>query len=131
LRALRVIGPNTNGAIARMMSHTQAIVDNSREVFVIYRVTARFRNDTATELRRRLDDGSIAAQQPDGQEIIDSLHRAIITPAGDVQWSEMCFCDPPLDTGRVWCRMPASWEGVSIAPATARALPWATCSPQR
>ena len=78
------------------MSHTQAIVDNSREVFVIYRVTARFRNDTATELRRRLDDGSIAAQQPDGQEIIDSLHRAIITPAGDVQWSEMCFCDPPL-----------------------------------
>ena len=63
---------------------------------MIYRVTARFRADTAAELRRRLDDGSIAVQQPDGQEIVDSLHRAVVTDSGDVQWSEMCFCDPPL-----------------------------------
>ena len=63
---------------------------------MIYRVTARFRPDTAAELRRRLDDGSIAAQQPDGQEIVDSLHRAVMTDSGDVQWSEMCFCDSPL-----------------------------------
>ena len=63
---------------------------------MIYRVTARLRPDTATELRQRLDDGSIAAQQPDGQEIVDSLHRAIVTPDGTVQWSEMCFCSPPL-----------------------------------
>jgi hypothetical protein len=63
---------------------------------VIYRVTARFRTDTATELRDRLADGSIAAQRPDGQEIVDSLHRAVMTDTGDVQWSEMCFCDPPL-----------------------------------
>ena len=38
---------------------------------MIYRVIARFRTDTAAELRRRLDDGSIAAQQPDGQELVD------------------------------------------------------------
>ena len=63
---------------------------------MIYRVTARFRTDTAAELRRRLDDGSITAQQPDGQEIVDSLHRAVVTPSGDVQWSEMCFCASPL-----------------------------------
>ena len=63
---------------------------------MIYRVTARLRSDAASELRRRLDDGSIAAQQPDGQEIVDSLHRAVITPDGTVQWSEMCFCSPPL-----------------------------------
>ncbi len=52
---------------------------------MIYRVTARFKPDTAAELRRRLDDGSIASQQPDGQEIVDSLHRAIITPGGAVR----------------------------------------------
>ena len=63
---------------------------------MIYRVTARFRTDTAAELRRRLDDGSIAAQQPDGQEIVDSLCRAVVTRSGEVRWSEMCFCDPPL-----------------------------------
>ena len=62
----------------------------------IYRVTARFWEDTAAELRRRLDDGSIAAQQPDGQEIVDSLGRAVVTEMGDVRWSETCYCDPPL-----------------------------------
>ena len=63
---------------------------------MIYRVTARFRTDMAGDLLRRLDDGSIAAQRPDGQEIVDSLRRAVVTGSGEVQWSEMCFCDPPL-----------------------------------
>ena len=63
---------------------------------MIYRVIARFKTDTATELRRRLDDGSIAAQQPDGQEMVDSLHRAIVQDNGQVIWSEQCFCPSPL-----------------------------------
>ena len=63
---------------------------------MIYRVTARFKTETAVELRRRLDDGSIAAQQPDGQEIVASLHRAVVTGTDTVRWSERCFCDPPL-----------------------------------
>jgi len=62
---------------------------------VIYRVTARFRTETAGELRRRLHDGSIAAQEPDGQEIVASLHRAVVTDR-DVRWSETCFCEQPL-----------------------------------
>ena len=63
---------------------------------MIYRVTARFKPETATELRRRLDDGSIAAQQPDGEEIVASLNRAVVTGPNVVQWSEKCFCDTPL-----------------------------------
>lgn len=63
---------------------------------MIYRVTGRFRTESAAELRHRLDDGSIARQQPDGQEIVDSLRRAVVTDTGAVQWSEQCFCDPPL-----------------------------------
>ena len=63
---------------------------------MVYRVSARFRTDTATELRRKLDDGSIATQQPDGQEIVDSLHRAVVEDSGAVIWSEQCYCEPPL-----------------------------------
>ncbi len=63
---------------------------------MIYRVIARFRIETAVELRRRLDDGSIAAQQPDGQEIVASLYRAVVAGTDEVRWSEMRFCDPPL-----------------------------------
>ena len=36
-----------------------------------YRVRARFREETAGEFQRVLRDGTIAAQQPDGQEIVD------------------------------------------------------------
>ena len=63
---------------------------------MIYRVPARFKPATAAELRRKLDDRSIAAQQPDGQEMVDSLHRAVVSESGDVRWSELCYCDPPL-----------------------------------
>jgi len=63
---------------------------------VIYRVTARFRNERTIELFRLLTDGSIAAQDPDGREIVASLNRAVMTGVDVVRWSEMCFCEPPL-----------------------------------
>ncbi len=62
----------------------------------IYRVTARFKTDMAAELRRKLDDGSIAAQEPDGQELVDAFDRATVTESGDVCWSETCYCPTPL-----------------------------------
>ena len=63
---------------------------------MVYRVTARLKSDAALRLRRALEDGSISAQQPDGQEIVDSLNRAVVTGTGEVIWSEKCYCDPPL-----------------------------------
>ena len=63
---------------------------------MIYRVTASFRIETASDLRSDLKDGSISTQQPDGQEIVDSLRRAVRTAAGTIQWTESCYCDPPL-----------------------------------
>ena len=62
----------------------------------IYRVTARFKTKTAEDLRRKLDDGSIAAQQPDGQEMVAAFGRATVTESGDVRWSETCYCPTPL-----------------------------------
>ncbi len=63
---------------------------------MIYRVTGAFREDMAAELRRRIGDGSIARQKPDGAEIVAALNRAVMVPDGRVQWSETCYCDPPL-----------------------------------
>ena len=63
---------------------------------MIYRVTATFKSDTAAELRQRLEDGSIAAQRPDGREIVDSLRRAVVRDTGQIVWSEQCYCQPPL-----------------------------------
>ena len=42
-----------------------------------------------------LTDGTISRQGPDGREIVASMKRAVVD--GDtVQWSETCYCSPPL-----------------------------------
>lgn len=61
-----------------------------------YLVTAKLREESAGELYRKLEDGTIARQQPDGQELVDSMHRARRVEGGRVRWTEMCFCSPPL-----------------------------------
>jgi hypothetical protein len=63
---------------------------------MIYRVQATFDETALPEFFRQLTDGSIAAQRPDGQEIIASMQRAVLIAPNRIQWSEMCFCSPPL-----------------------------------
>ena len=63
---------------------------------MFYKVRARLKNDTAAELRRRLLDGTVGRQEPDGQEIVDSMQRAVVTDSGDIEWSEVCYCQTPL-----------------------------------
>ncbi len=48
------------------------------------------------EFYQKLTDGTIQNQKPDGQEIVNSMKRAKITEQNTIQWSEMCFCSPPL-----------------------------------
>ena len=48
------------------------------------------------EFYQKLTDGTIQNQKPDGQEIVNSMKRAKITEPKIIQWSEMCFCSPPL-----------------------------------
>ena len=61
-----------------------------------YSVSARLREGTATEFHARLTDGSIFAQEPDGKEIVESMHRARTGSDGRVHWSQACYCDTPL-----------------------------------
>ena len=63
---------------------------------MLYAVSARLIPDRAGEFFTRLTDGSIAAQRPDGQEIVAAMGRACIGSDGTVRWTETCFCPTPL-----------------------------------
>jgi len=63
---------------------------------MIYSVKARFIEEKVSEFYQKLTDGTIQNQKPDGQEIVNSMKRAKITQPNTIQWSEMCFCSPPL-----------------------------------
>jgi len=63
---------------------------------MIYSVKARFIEEKMPEFYQKLTDGTIQNQKPDGQEIVNSMKRAKITQPNTIQWSEMCFCSPPL-----------------------------------
>ena len=65
-----------------------------------YRVRARFREETAGEFQRVLRDGTISAQQPDGREIVASMDRAVVREDGSIEWSSVCYCEPPLQHER-------------------------------
>ena len=62
----------------------------------IYSVKARYIEGKMKEFYQKLTDGTIENQKPDGQEIINSIKRAKIIQPNVIQWSEMCFCSPPL-----------------------------------
>ena len=64
-----------------------------------YRVRARFREHTAGAFRQALRD-TIPKQQPDGEEIVDSMRRAVVTSDGTIEWSEVCYCPTPLQHER-------------------------------
>ncbi|MDA1183956.1 MAG: hypothetical protein O2930_04815 [Acidobacteria bacterium] len=63
---------------------------------MFYRITARLRTETGADFLRKLTDGTIARQAPDGQEIVDAMKRAVLTDDGSVSWSEVCYCATPL-----------------------------------
>ncbi|HEX9744328.1 MAG TPA: hypothetical protein VGB30_02780 [bacterium] len=61
-----------------------------------YRVTAKFKTDTASDFLSKLTDGTIEDQDPDGPEIVASMKRAVVASDGTVHWTETCYCPTPL-----------------------------------
>ena len=61
-----------------------------------YEVTARFIEATASDFLRKLLDGTISNQKPAGRELVASMNRAVVTDTGEIKWSEVCHCSPPL-----------------------------------
>lgn len=46
-----------------------------------------------------MNDGTISKQEPDGEEIVASMKRAVVADS-KVEWTETCFCTPPLNHER-------------------------------
>ena len=63
---------------------------------MLYAVSAKLIADRAAEFHKRLTDGSIAAQRPDGAEIVAAMERARVAPDRAVRWTETCYCPTPL-----------------------------------
>jgi hypothetical protein len=63
---------------------------------MLYSVSARLIPARAAEFYAHLIDGSIAAQRPDGEEIVESMQRARVAADGTVRWTETCYCPTPL-----------------------------------
>ena len=62
---------------------------------MLYIVRAKPKTNDLARLWTLLNDGTIANQEPDGLEIIASMKRATLN-AGTVEWTETCYCTPPL-----------------------------------
>jgi hypothetical protein len=63
---------------------------------MIYKVKATVIEETIGEFYRKLADGTVSKQRPDGEEIVASMKRAVLTAPGVAEWYEMCFCPTPL-----------------------------------
>ena len=63
---------------------------------MIYKVKARVIDETIGEFYRKLTDGTVGKQRPDGEEIVASMKRAVLTGPGVAEWYEKCFCPTPL-----------------------------------
>jgi hypothetical protein len=67
---------------------------------MLYAVSAKLIAGRAREFYTRLTDGSIAAQRPDGAEIVAAMQRARVAPDGTARWTETCYCPTPLEHER-------------------------------
>ena len=67
---------------------------------MIYKVKARVIEETIGEFYRKLADGTVSKQRPDGEEIVASMKRAVLTAPSVAEWYEMCFCPMPLQHER-------------------------------
>ncbi|MFQ5779860.1 MAG: hypothetical protein ACE5HN_03625 [Nitrospiria bacterium] len=63
---------------------------------MIYKIKAGYIEEKMPEFYRRLTDGTILNQKPDGKEIVHAMQRARITAPGIIEWSETCYCPTPL-----------------------------------
>lgn len=92
----RPINPGNNGQGSRQEPLLAAKVSpDTREIGTQYIVRARPIIAEMVKFWSLLNDGTIGAQEPDGNEIVASMRRAVMN-GGKVEWSETCYCSPPL-----------------------------------
>ena len=99
----------------RRQSNEPTFQQQSGDRSTRYHVQAKPIEATLPELYTLLTDGTIANQQPDGDEIVASMRRATFKN-GLVEWNETCYCNPPLSQERatIYDRF---FTGMKIHPA--------------
>ena len=63
---------------------------------MLYKVKAKFNSKLLSIFFKKLTDGTVEKQKPDGLEIIKSMKNAKIAQNKTIQWYEKCFCATPL-----------------------------------
>ena len=63
---------------------------------MLYKVKAKLIGKKIDIFYKKLLDGTIYNQHPDGKEIITSMKGAKLTNFQFVEWFENCGCSPPL-----------------------------------
>jgi hypothetical protein len=92
--------PTSRGPLSRDLHAREKRGHDKRIYVMFYAVSAKLIPDRASEFHRRLTDGSIASQRPDGAEIVAAMKRARAAPDGTVRWTETCYCPTPLQHER-------------------------------
>jgi hypothetical protein len=87
--------PHTNGSSSGRAKGKQS----SERPEMLYNVRATPKTTHLQRFWTMLNDGTIGGQEPDGREIIASMKRAVLT-GSKVEWSETCYCTPPLNHER-------------------------------
>ena len=82
---------------------------------MIYKVRAKLKTETAADFLKKLTDGTILSQRPDGAEMVNSMNRAVVTVEESVEWSEQCFCSTPLAHERATV-LDTYFEGILTEP---------------
>lgn len=65
---------------------------------MLYKVSAKYKEDNLREFFFELTDGTIENQKPDGSSIVQAMKEAVITDGDNhiIEWFEKCFCPTPL-----------------------------------
>ena len=67
---------------------------------MLYKVKAKINKLKMKDFYAALTDGSIAAQEPDGPEIVNAMQKAVKTEDDTLEWYEVCQCATPLEHER-------------------------------
>jgi len=53
---------------------------------MIYKVRAKIIEEKLSDFYEKLTDGTINRQHPDGEEMVSSMKRAVLTDPGFIEW---------------------------------------------
>ena len=63
---------------------------------MLYKVQTNFHEELLSEFYKKLTDGTIQNQKPDGSFIVKAMKEAKFVNSTTLSWYEECFCSTPF-----------------------------------